>query len=115
MGNVRPSRDDRRAAACLILLVGAVCGRCDAARAGAGGGDDAAPTAGHCQVAIVNPVSGNAECVEPRGAPVDPPPPRPPPSKQTCRKHRDLELKDCPQTPPRARSREDARLNAAAL
>jgi hypothetical protein len=33
-----------------------------------------------CQVAIVNPVSGNAECVEPHGAPLDPGPPRPPPS-----------------------------------
>jgi hypothetical protein len=30
-----------------------------------------------CEVAIVSPVSGNAECVRPRGAPVDPPPPRP--------------------------------------
>jgi Protein of unknown function (DUF2380) len=30
-----------------------------------------------CKEAIVNPVSGYAECVLPRGAPVDPPPPRP--------------------------------------
>jgi hypothetical protein len=30
-----------------------------------------------CEVAIVNPVSGHAECVRPLGAPVDPPPPRP--------------------------------------
>jgi hypothetical protein len=30
-----------------------------------------------CQEAIVNPVSGHAECVRPLGAPVDPPPPRP--------------------------------------
>jgi hypothetical protein len=30
-----------------------------------------------CEVALVSPVSGNAECVRPRGAPVDPPPPRP--------------------------------------
>jgi hypothetical protein len=29
-----------------------------------------------CKVADVNPVSGHAECVDPRGAPVDPPPPR---------------------------------------
>jgi hypothetical protein len=35
--------------------------------------DRAAP----CEVAIVNPVSGHAECVRPLGAPVDPPPPRP--------------------------------------
>jgi hypothetical protein len=31
-----------------------------------------------CKEAIVNPVSGYAECVLPPGAPVDPPPPRPP-------------------------------------
>jgi hypothetical protein len=31
-----------------------------------------------CEEAIVNPVSGHAECVRPRGVPVDPPPPRPP-------------------------------------
>lgn len=30
-----------------------------------------------CKEAIVNPVSGHAECVLPLGAPVDPPPPRP--------------------------------------
>jgi Protein of unknown function (DUF2380) len=37
----------------------------------------AAPSA-LCKEAIVNPVSGHAECVLPPGAPVDPPPPRPP-------------------------------------
>ena len=31
-----------------------------------------------CKEADVNPVSGHAECVDPPGAPVDPPPPRPP-------------------------------------
>jgi len=36
----------------------------------------AAPAA-VCAEAIVNPISGYAECVRPRGAPVDPPPPRP--------------------------------------
>jgi hypothetical protein len=30
-----------------------------------------------CKEAIVNPVSGHAECVRPLGAPVDAPPPRP--------------------------------------
>ncbi|MEP6884612.1 MAG: DUF2380 domain-containing protein [Gammaproteobacteria bacterium] len=34
---------------------------------------DAAPV---CKTADVNPVSGQAECVDPQGAPVDPPPPR---------------------------------------
>jgi ABC-type sugar transport system substrate-binding protein len=29
-----------------------------------------------CKMAEVNPVSGHAECVDPQGAPVDPPPPR---------------------------------------
>jgi hypothetical protein len=31
----------------------------------------------HCEVAMVNPVSGHAECVKPLGAPVAPPPKRP--------------------------------------
>ncbi len=35
------------------------------------------PVAAPCKEAIVNPVSGHAECVRPLGAPVDPPPPRP--------------------------------------
>jgi hypothetical protein len=30
-----------------------------------------------CQEALVNPVSGFAECIKPRGAPVAPPPTRP--------------------------------------
>lgn len=29
-----------------------------------------------CKIAEVNPVSGNAECVDPQGAPVEPAPPR---------------------------------------
>jgi hypothetical protein len=50
-------------------------------------GTDAAgsvPAAPQCKVALVSPVSGNAECVDPMGAPVDPPPPRPP---QPCPQH----------------------------
>jgi hypothetical protein len=35
------------------------------------------PAAAKCQQALVNPVSGFAECVKPRGAPVAPPPKRP--------------------------------------
>jgi hypothetical protein len=35
------------------------------------------PAAAKCQEALVNPVSGFAECVKPRGAPVAPPPRRP--------------------------------------
>ena len=44
--------------------------------------DDKVPAAtAACKVAIVNPISGFAECVRPPGAPVDPPPPRPQPIK----------------------------------
>lgn len=35
------------------------------------------PTAGICEEAVVSPVSGYAQCVRPRGAPVAAPPPRP--------------------------------------
>jgi hypothetical protein len=40
---------------------------------------DTNTAAGHalCKMAIVHPVSGHAECVDPPGAAVDPPPPRP--------------------------------------
>ncbi len=40
---------------------------------------DTNTAAGHalCKMAIVHPVSGHAECVDPLGAPVDPPPSRP--------------------------------------
>jgi hypothetical protein len=68
---------------------------------GMAAGDDGAmqaSTAVFCKVAVVNPVSGNAECVEPRGVAVDPPPPRPPPTKGTCLKHSDLGLKECQPT-----------------
>lgn len=54
------------------------------------------PKSARCEVAIINPVSGFAECVKPRGAPVDPPPPRPAPT-QECAKHADLGLAACKQ------------------
>ncbi len=41
--------------------------------------DQAPGTAAVCLEAVVSPVSGFAECVNPRGAPVAPPPPRPQP------------------------------------
>lgn len=44
---------------------------------------DHAKVAPQCKTAIVNPISGYAECVDPMGAPVAPPPPRPP---QRCPK-----------------------------
>lgn len=49
-----------------------------------------------CQVAVVNPVSGFAECVKPRGVPVAAPPPHPAPRPEECRRHADLDLKSCP-------------------
>jgi hypothetical protein len=35
------------------------------------------PASVQCKQAVVSPVSGFAECVDPRGAPVAPPPKRP--------------------------------------
>ena len=78
-----------------ILWVGLCC------RGGlAAAGDD--PSQGgspapHCEIALVSPVSGHAECVKPPGAPVDPPPERPPLTPQECREHRELELEECRQ------------------
>jgi hypothetical protein len=48
-----------------------------------------------CEEAVVSPVSGYAECVKPRGAAVDPPPPRPPPSPEVCARHPELKVEDC--------------------
>jgi hypothetical protein len=48
-----------------------------------------------CKMAVVNPVSGNAECVEPRGAAVDPPPPRPAPTQAACSRHGDVTVDEC--------------------
>ena len=58
------------------------------------------PASPKCEVAVVNPVSGYAECVKPRGAPVEQPPPRPPPTREECLKHPDLDLEACRQTQP---------------
>jgi hypothetical protein len=58
--------------------------------------DPQAPGAPRCQEAIVNPVTGFAECVKPRGVPVDPPPERPPPSAEDCARHPDLDVPGCP-------------------
>ena len=46
--------------------------------AGLWGFSEIALSASQCKEADVNPVSGHAECVNPLGAPVDPPPTRPP-------------------------------------
>ena len=55
----------------------------------------AVPPVPRCEIAVVSPVTGSAECVKPRGAPVDPPPPRPPLSAEQCAQHADLALKEC--------------------
>jgi hypothetical protein len=54
-----------------------------------------APVA-RCEIAVVNPVSGFAECVKPRGVPVEPPPAHPAPTPEECRRHADLDLPGCP-------------------
>jgi len=59
-------------------------------------------------VALVNPVSGHAECVQPLGAPVDPPPPRPAVVKLAVF---DFELEDA--TPAAALLGQTARNDAA--
>jgi hypothetical protein len=64
------------AIACLTLL-GAISGYAGAARSSETS-EVKSPASAVCEEAIVNPISGYAECVRPRGAPVDPPPPRPP-------------------------------------
>jgi hypothetical protein len=54
--------------------------------------------ASRCEVAVVNPVSGYAECVKPRGVPADPPPKRSAPTTEECQKHKDLDAAACRQS-----------------
>lgn len=61
-----------------------------------------------CEEAIVNPVSGHAECVRPLGAPVDAPPPRPSAIKLAVF---DFELEDA--TPAAALLRQTTNTEAA--
>jgi len=66
------------AIACLTLLGAAISGHSRVALSSETAEvKPAAPTV-LCEEAAVNPVSGHAECVRPRGVPVAPPPPRPP-------------------------------------
>jgi len=62
---------------CLTLLGAGLCGRSGVALSGETLEVNATASAAICEEAIVNPISGHAECVRPPGAPVDPPPPRP--------------------------------------
>jgi hypothetical protein len=86
------------AAACVAIMIGAINGGNGTARAR--DADERASTTLQCKVAVVNPVSGHAECVEPRGAVVGLPPPRPPPAKETCLRHGELGIKECGGTSP---------------
>jgi hypothetical protein len=63
------------AIACLALLSAAISGYSGVALCGET--PEVKPATALCKEAIVNPVSGYAECVRPLGAAVDPPPPRP--------------------------------------
>jgi hypothetical protein len=62
---------------CLTLLGAGLCGRSGVALSGETLEVNATASAAICEEAIVNPISGYAECVRPPGAPVDPPPARP--------------------------------------
>lgn len=63
----------------VILPAAALAASAALAAEPSGGSPQAAPAApqAQCREALVNPVSGHAECVDPPGAPVEPPPPRP--------------------------------------
>jgi hypothetical protein len=65
------------AVACLTLLSAAMSGHSAAAPSNETPEAKLSVPAALCEEAVVNPISGHAECVRPRGAPVDPPPPRP--------------------------------------
>jgi hypothetical protein len=65
------------AIACLTVLGAAISGHSAAALSGEITEVRSSAPAALCEEAIVNPVSGHAECVRPRGAAVDPPPSRP--------------------------------------
>jgi hypothetical protein len=63
--------------ACSAVAILAFSAGIHIARAGEAPDAPSTHPAALCKEAIVNPVSGHADCVNPLGAPVDPPPPRP--------------------------------------
>ena len=65
------------AIASMVLLSTAISGRAGAALSSETPEARAPAPVVPCKEAVVNPISGHAECVRPPGAPVDPPPPRP--------------------------------------
>lgn len=68
---------------------------CSPPGASAWAGKHEEPAAPVCKEAIVNPVSGAPECVNPPGAPVAPAPPRPPPTREECLRYANLHLEAC--------------------
>jgi hypothetical protein len=78
----------------LLFLAGLACCSGAAIVPPEAGSPPAAPAV-RCEVAVVNPVSGFAECVKPRGAPVEAPPPRPAPTPQQWISHPELDLAAC--------------------
>jgi hypothetical protein len=64
--------------ACFTVLGALNSGRPGTAQSSATFAADLPAQPAPCEEAILNPISGYAECVRPPGAPVDPPPPRPP-------------------------------------
>jgi hypothetical protein len=88
------------AAVGVMLLMGAACGLSQRACAQDEAAKAPAAPVQHCEVAVVSPVTGYAECVEPRGAPVEQPPPRPAPSADECRRHPEVAAEVCPENEP---------------
>lgn len=92
----RPLQVSRRSPQ--IIAACALCVIAGPATAGDESAQQSTPAGTKCEVAVVNPVSGYAECVQPRGVPVEQPPPRSPPTPDECLKHADLDLEPCRQT-----------------
>jgi hypothetical protein len=72
-----PARFDRARIAQVALVVAAACVMASACRRVEPRAERSPPAPAKCKEAVVNPVSGYASCVDPLGAPVDPPPKRP--------------------------------------
>jgi hypothetical protein len=84
----------------VLLLMGAASGLSQRACAQDEAAKATPPPAQHCELAVVSPVSGYAECVKPRGAVVEPPPPRPAPSAEACRRHPEVAAEACHESEP---------------
>lgn len=67
-------RRPRKSLAGLTLVVGVIALAAFAGSPGAQSANEPAPAAPKCLKAEVNPVTGHVLCIDPIGAPVDPPP-----------------------------------------